>query len=139
MGAQEMKNFWAGKDQDLSDMFIASLYKNFGLSEYLVKRNIVDQGSVLGSLVELMTPPIDVVDSVIGDLVNFGQRFQSLKYMPIVGRFLWNRFGGGLEQEQARQEKARKESRTPERVREFKKERREQRKGIRDERKKLRR
>lgn len=84
---EHAKAWVRGEDVEFSDMFIAQMYRNYGLSQYIMDQ--VGQGRPVVAITALAMPPVAIVDDAVQDLVNFGERFESLKYVPPFGKGLY--------------------------------------------------
>ena len=106
--AESVKNSIRGRPTNYSDMSINLMWKNFGLSSYIVD-DAVKQGP-LQALGQLVAPPISLVDRPLvaakdyvlaesmSDLNRASRAFrESSSHVPIVGQFLYDWFGGGIE------------------------------------------
>jgi len=89
-GIEQSKAWIRGEDVEFGDMFIAQLYRNYGLSQYVLDK--AKQGNVFapnGAVAALVLPPVGIIDDGIKDLANFGERFESLKHVPPFGKGLY--------------------------------------------------
>ena len=92
-GIEQSKAWIRGEDVEFGDMFIAQLYRNYGLSQYVLDK--AKQGNVFspnGAVAALVLPPVGIVDDGIRDLMNFGEQFNSLKHIPPFGKGLYYLF-----------------------------------------------
>ncbi len=102
IGADILKHWIQGRDiaeEQLEDIAIANIYKNFGASEYLMSD--LSQGRVGDAITNLIAPPLSVIsqtgEGVIKTLSEGEIDPKMLKHLPIVGKMWYNFFGGGLE------------------------------------------
>lgn len=96
------------KSGTLGEEATSVLLKQLALSKYWIDSHAKDK-KVGSAMFELIKPPFGVIDDITSDLGNFGQQFNSLKDVPVAGKMLYNWFGGGVEKELNRQEKAKAE------------------------------
>jgi hypothetical protein len=114
MTAEQIKAFVSGQDVEYSDLVVSNLWKNFGLSDFLVQK--IGTGKVASAIAEtVLSNPVtgmaETVDTVVKDLSKFGEKFDSLKFLPAFamnpggGSVIYNLFGGGMEKYQEDQRK----------------------------------
>ena len=90
---------------DLEDRYVANVFKMFGTSQYLMDR-FGSQGKLTQMATEMISPPLGYIDAVGTDLINLisgDPSAKTLNELPLIGRFWYNFFGGGLEKYQERQ------------------------------------
>lgn len=113
MGVDQMKNFIVGRElDDLDDSFVKNIWKNFGLSQYLVEKmqshkdkEGLTKWEGLASTADWILGPVyglaETGQAVYTDLANIGNGMWSLsnseglREVPLVGRVLYNMFGAG--------------------------------------------
>ena len=82
--------------EDVPDVLVANLIKNFGASEYLINKH-GSKGEIGTMIGAMAAPPLSVVDGLIGlftDLDNFDTH---VKYAPVFGKMWYYWFGPGVE------------------------------------------
>lgn len=85
------------------DMFVSNLLKNFGASEYLLNK-YAGKGEI-GSLIgEMVAPPLNVVDGLVGIFTDPSDIDNHLKHMPLFGKMWYYYMGDGLKRLQKRRE-----------------------------------
>lgn len=95
--------------EDVDDMLVSNLFKQFGASEYVINKYMPD--GKLGSLMgEILMPPLSVVDGISGVFLDPDNIDQHLKYMPVAGKFWYYWFGDGIERMNKRREQKQQES-----------------------------
>ena len=111
MTADTVKQWMQGKDVDFEDNVVAALWKNALLSEYTVRQGA--SGKISQAMVDVVKPPVNMVDDVYEDLANLGREFNTLKHVPVIGKMLYMHFGGGAEKsnEWRKKEKAKEAQR----------------------------
>lgn len=145
MTANTLKDFITGREIDLEDEAVDAILQTMGVSRFNIYRfrTVPTSRAVL----DFFIPPTKIVDDVITDAAGFisGEqsnplRFQSVSNIPVVGKPLFWRFGGGVEKEIAAQKRGAQEERR--KVRERKKSpaqkaREKQKKAIKKERERI--
>lgn len=115
IGAAELKNLVKGRDVDIKDTVIDNLYKNFGMSEYIV--NLTGRKGVQAALINLFAPPILTkpagdLDEIIRNSESLGKAANSVSDdLPIIGQLYHNWFGGGIENFEDRQRRQKEKER----------------------------
>lgn len=102
-----LKDYVQGKPvnvDDWDDAVVGTLLKHVGLSDYLLEQKLA-KGKIGEGLASMITPPLGAVEDVVRDLANFGQSFNTLKNVPLVGKLLYMHFAGGAEKAIERQKK----------------------------------
>ena len=124
-------NWMLGRDTsnlDIPDEAVVAFWKNFAASELTVRKILeADKPSkvgeaVLGS-VTIPIPILDLVSTVGQDIFKYldneedyglttdkQKTYRSQQYIPVVGKFLYEFFGGGREKRQAQLDKKQKKS-----------------------------
>jgi hypothetical protein len=102
MGTDALKRWIVGQKleaDDLPDMFINNLYKNFAATEWSAGQ--MKRGKVGAVLEDYGAPPLGILDSIGTDIAKAikGDKFSSetLKYVPIFGKMMYYWQGAGLE------------------------------------------
>lgn len=83
---EEAKSFITGKDVDFDDAVLASVLRNYGLSEYTLK--FLKQGKPIEAAIRLATPPISVFEDPVKDVMEGFENFRTLKHLPPAGKAL---------------------------------------------------
>lgn len=109
MGADKVKATLAGQEVEMEDAFIANLWRNFGVSSYLVNM-ASEQNKPAAAIAEaLLSNPwvggVQVADTLYQDFQKFSglMDMEVWKYVPAFkglpggGQWLYNMFGGGAE------------------------------------------
>jgi len=94
---------------ELADRYVANIFKIFGSSEYIME-NYGAKGKLATAFEQMVLPPWAYIDSVGTTLFSSLQGDPDpafLKEVPMIGRFWYNFFGGGLEKYQGRAEQER--------------------------------
>ncbi len=121
VGADKAKAAIAGQEIDYSDAVIANIWRNFGVSQYLVNIATEKQKPAAAIAEAMLSNPwvggAELADTLYKDFANFSgvMDMESLKFVPANkllpggGSFLYNLFGGGAEKyaEKRRQERMR--------------------------------
>lgn len=96
-------------EEDVSDIAVSNLFKQFGASEYIVNKYL-PQGKVGQMIGEMVMPPVNVVDGITGVFMDPTNINSHLKHMPIAGRFWYYWVGDGVERMNQRREENRMKS-----------------------------
>lgn len=123
MTADGIKNWIFGRDEDISDMVVDNMWKNFGVSQFLVDK-VADEGKpltetfnylmgaytgfleVLEDLGDDTTRFVKDIPNAVNDPVEFVRESESLKNVPLAGRILYNLFGEGARKRMEREAKS---------------------------------
>ena len=105
----EVKDFIMGKEfnpEEIPDNYIENWFKVFMASEYTRSQGAT--GQVTAMVGDTVAPPLGWIDSVGKDvyqLANEGDKVpdETLRQLPLVGKFWYNFFGGGLEKYEAKE------------------------------------
>jgi len=84
---EQSKAWVRGEDVEFTDMFIAQMYRNYGLSQYVMDQ--IGRGQPIVAMTTLAMPPVGIGDDIVQDLMHFGERFNSLKHVPPFGKGLY--------------------------------------------------
>jgi len=84
---EQSKAWIRGEDVEFEDMVIAQMYRNYGLSKYVLDQ--IGRGDPLVAMTTLAMPPVGIFDDAVKDLMNFGESFNSLKHVPPYGKGLY--------------------------------------------------
>lgn len=109
LGAQMSKEAMLTGEVDVdavSDMAVDNLLKNFGASEYMVNK-YGKQGKIGSLLGELVMPPLNVVDGLVGLFLDPSNLDTHIKHMPLFGKLWYYYMGDGIERMQQRREQSR--------------------------------
>jgi len=87
---EQAKAWVKGDEVEFGDLLIAQFWRNYGLSPYVLDQ--IKAGRPGVAFTTLAMPPVAVFDEPWQDLVNFGERFETLKYVPIAGKALYYMF-----------------------------------------------
>ena len=90
---EQSKAWVRGEDVEFGDMFYAQMFRNYGLSQYVLDQ--IKRGQPVLAATTLAMPPIGIGDDVVQDLVNFGDTFKSLKHVPVFGKGMYYLFDMG--------------------------------------------
>jgi hypothetical protein len=106
MGASvdELKDMLMGREIDIDDFpdeYVENIFKVFMASEYMVD-NYLGEGNIAGAVGETILPPTDWMDAIGSDIMGIasGEKVlpeKTIKQLPLVGRFWYEWFGGGME------------------------------------------
>jgi hypothetical protein len=106
---EQMKNWMSGREVDFTDLQWTTLLKNFGVSSFLVNkmREAADRDKPTTTpLIDyLLSNPYEATGETgyrfYDDIKHFSERFpdqyESLQDMPVLGKILYNLYGGGAE------------------------------------------
>ncbi len=75
MGTDSVKDWMLGRETEIEDKVVSNLYKNFGVSEYVV--NKAGTGQASEAFLDVVMPPLSVADAPATDLMNLGKAFYS--------------------------------------------------------------
>lgn len=112
MTVDQVKNWWNGRDEEMSDIAINNLLKIFMLSQY--DGTTIKQDGIGSALLSKFLPPTRVFNDISKDVYSLiddkdGVKFDSVRNLPVVGGEIYNRFGTGAQKAKA----SRHESTTP--------------------------
>lgn len=112
MTVDQVKNWWNGRDEEMSDIAINNLLKIFMLSQY--DGTTIKQDGIGSALLSKFLPPTRVFNDISKDVYSLiddkdGVKFNSIRNLPVVGGEIYNRFGTGAQKAKA----SRHESTTP--------------------------
>lgn len=110
MGSDQIKEWLQGRDTALEDKVVAQLWRNFGTSEYIV--NKFKQGQPWEGITATVLPPFNIVNTAWQDMAAHGREFNSLQYVPLAGRIMYEWFGGGMEKREAKADRGRRGGRS---------------------------
>jgi len=116
MTTDTIKDAIMGRDQaDLDDRAVANLWKVMGSNEYVV--DLVKKGKTQEALYATVLPPMaPFAFQASSDIINPDKDWsdiagwQTMNYVPVVGRFAYNWFGGGAERYNERLKKKEEEA-----------------------------
>jgi len=101
MGADQVKDWWNGKDTDMSDMVANNFLKIFMLSQYDLTN--IQQDGIGSTLLAKALPPTRVINDIGKDIYKLfdgkddNETFNTVRNIPIVGGEIYNRVGTGAE------------------------------------------
>jgi len=101
MSADQVKNWWYGKEQSISDLAVNNLLKIIMLSQY-DGTNIQNDGLGMVILSKVLFPT-RIINDISQDIFYLmdekegNETFKTIRNLPIVGGEIYNRFGGGKE------------------------------------------
>jgi len=90
---EQAKSWVRGDEVEFGDLVYAQMFKNFGMSQYIMDQ--LKSGRITPAFLTLMVPPVAVFDDPVQDLVNFGERFETLKHVPVFGKGMYYLFDVG--------------------------------------------
>jgi hypothetical protein len=106
---ESIKNFILGKDVDFGDAVHTNIWKNFGLSDYLVRK--AGEGKVTETIGNMVFPtglfdlPFSMASMATDGDENTSALAEGAKNLPVFGRVFNYWFGDGLEKYHERQER----------------------------------
>lgn len=86
----------------MNEIVAGNLLKMVGLSSYTIdKYNLLPSDKrrtdIGGAIADVVMPPFAIAQNVYDDLKNAGTQFNTLQNVPVVGKALYDWFGGGVE------------------------------------------
>lgn len=111
VGASYVKDSMLGRDPDLDEIeprYIDAALKMFGASEYLLQKTLAEDkaGDKLTTAARAFLPPYKHITDTVTELDKALRKddpewSRVIRHAPIVGRFYYNFYGGGLENYEA--------------------------------------
>ena len=89
---------------DMSDVAVSSMIKNFGASEYLLNK-YGKNGEIMAMLGAMVAPPLNVVDGLTGMFLDTGNMEEHIKHTPVFGKMWYYWMGDGVEKMMERKER----------------------------------
>lgn len=117
LGTNQIKDFMGGRQTSLPDALMDTMLQTLGLSKYNIYR-FRTEGPTRAAI-DLITPPIQpLVDDPLMDIKDIVEgkiesplELRSVKNVPIVGKPIFWRLGGGRQKEERRRKQKEKEER----------------------------